>query len=338
MLLSSLIVSVGPWTAWADQSGTWPVKGKLVSNKGDKSKNVSGIACTRTDKFPRACLVIDDNMQAAQFVTVKDGELRAGDQVPLIDNQFGGEPLELDGEGVAYADGSFYVMGSHGHPRDKKKKLNPTRDAEEISARIAASSQIIRIHIKSTTAAALTKNDILDIQRSSKLRKIIGADPLLNRFLDRRLENNGVTIEGVAVLGDRLFAGFRGPTLENGRSPILSVTLGGLFATEPAEPRLILLPLGEGRGVRDLSPLNDGLLILAGPTGDDAGPYGVYWWNAASGNLHFLADITKATAATAQQKPEAILPLEQGPSGLRVVILSDGSKEGTPRAVLIPSP
>jgi len=96
--------------------------------------------------------------------------------------------------------------------------------------------------------------------------------------LDRRLENNGVTIEGVAVVGRRLLAGFREPSLENGRSPILSVSVDALYGSEAAEPKVFLLPLGEGRGVRDLAPFENGLLVLAGPAGDEAGSYNVSWW------------------------------------------------------------
>ena len=40
----------------------------------------------------------------------------AGDTIPLIDHSFDGKALKLDGEGIAYADGFFYVMGSHGYP------------------------------------------------------------------------------------------------------------------------------------------------------------------------------------------------------------------------------
>src|SRR6476620_10746289 len=102
---------------------TWPVHGKLQGNNDKKSEDVSGIACTVPQGFPRACLVIDDNAQAAQFVTVEDGEIQAGDMMPLIDNRFKVKALELDGEGVVYSDGFFYVIGSHGHPRDSEHKL-----------------------------------------------------------------------------------------------------------------------------------------------------------------------------------------------------------------------
>ncbi|WP_416361694.1 DUF3616 domain-containing protein [Mesorhizobium sp. AR02] len=55
----------------------------------------------------------------------------AGDFVRLIDNSFANKPLELDAEGVAYADGFFYVISSHGRPRHEQG----TDDAAKIKTR-----------------------------------------------------------------------------------------------------------------------------------------------------------------------------------------------------------
>jgi hypothetical protein len=53
----------------------WNVTGKLFGKakrrapgEYQKSKDISGIACDRTDGFPRNGLVIDDEAQAAQLV------------------------------------------------------------------------------------------------------------------------------------------------------------------------------------------------------------------------------------------------------------------------------
>lgn len=335
-LLSATLISATSAVCGHVEVAIWPVNGRLVGKDEKKSENVSGIACTTTTGFPRACLVIDDEMQAAQFVTVEDGELRAGETLDLIHNQFEHKALELDGEGVAFADNAFYVIGSHGHPRDKDHKLDPTIDAEKIRAKILASSQIVRIRLKPGVSQPASSEDVQDIRSSSTLREIIAADSTLKRFVDRRLENNGVTIEGVAVLGGRLFAGFRGPFLENGR--ILSVSVNALFDGGSPEARLHMLPIGEGRGVRDLAPFANGLLVLAGPSGDGDGPYSVYWWDGSGESIRLLADITAATEADKKRKPEAILPLGEGHSGLRVLVLSDGRKEGGPRAVRIAAP
>jgi hypothetical protein len=84
---------------------TWPVRGKLQGKNGKKSKDVSGIACATAHGFPRACLVIDDNMQEAQFVTVKDGEIVAGDVVPLT--ALKASPLSLTAKVLPTPTGSF---------------------------------------------------------------------------------------------------------------------------------------------------------------------------------------------------------------------------------------
>src|SRR5262245_25000406 len=126
-----------PGVLAAQGEAVWPVREKLVGEDGkkpkdaEKSKNASGMACTSDRGCPRTCLVIDDNLQSAQLATLTDGELVAGKSISLIGDAFDGKPLELDGEGVAYANGFFYVMGSHGHPRDKKGKLDPVADRDK---------------------------------------------------------------------------------------------------------------------------------------------------------------------------------------------------------------
>ena len=69
--------------AQASRYETWPVRGRLRGKNGKKSKDVSGIDCATAQGFPRAGLVIDDNMQEAQFVSLKDGEIVAGDMIAL---------------------------------------------------------------------------------------------------------------------------------------------------------------------------------------------------------------------------------------------------------------
>jgi hypothetical protein len=226
----------------ASTDNTWPVHGRLQGKHG-KSEDVSGMACTTQQGFPRKCLVIDDNLQAAQFVTMNDGELVAGEMVPLIDDSFHGKALELDGEGVAFADGFFYVIGSHGHPRDSKHELDEQGDAEKIAARIAASSQIVRFRPAGDGTSPI-------VERTHKLRALIKQQRELEHHRDQRLEDNGLTIEGIAVTRGRLFAGFRGPSLEGGQALVLSVALDGLFGS--AEPDPASLQASAGR--RDRHP------------------------------------------------------------------------------------
>jgi hypothetical protein len=75
-LLMALALFVAAPAAAQDQA-PWPVKGKLLGAQGEKSEDVSGIACASATGFPRACLLIDDDVQGAQVVIVKHGEITA---------------------------------------------------------------------------------------------------------------------------------------------------------------------------------------------------------------------------------------------------------------------
>ena len=89
---------------------------------------------------------------------------------------------------------SIYVIGSHGHPRDSEKKLDPVDDRDKIDARIKASSQIVRFRAKDGADAK--------VEPTTNLKKIIATEPTLKGFVDQRLEKNGVTIEGIAIKDD----------------------------------------------------------------------------------------------------------------------------------------
>ena len=155
LVLASVFLPLGLRSAWGQSQRVWHVEHRLIGKGDKKSEDVSGIACISDTEFPRQCLVIDDNLQSAQLVTVNDGEIVAGQSIHLIDDRHDGKALELDGEGVAYANGFFYVIGSHGHPRDKGKKLDPVTDGAKIRARIAASSQLIRLRVHPVTGRPL---------------------------------------------------------------------------------------------------------------------------------------------------------------------------------------
>jgi len=315
---AALLAIVGT-KAPAQDNSTWPVDGRIVGPDGEKSKDVSGIACETMQGFPRRCLVIDDNLQAAQTVELQEGRIIAGNSIPLIDNQFDGQPLELDGEGIGFADGFYYVIGSHGHPRDKKRKLDPVRDANKIKARIAASSQIVRVKLGAD-------DSVISMDRSTKLRDVIASQSVLLPFMDRRLENNGLTIEGIALRGGRLLAGFRGPALDNGHAAVLSVTIDGLFGAGAPNTELHLLRLGDGQGVRDLAAFDGGILVLAGPTADGRGRYSIHWWDGESERIRFLRDLADIVGDDPDRKPEALLALDQSPYGLRALIVRRGER------------
>ncbi|MER9525022.1 DUF3616 domain-containing protein [Mesorhizobium sp. M0292] len=330
--------------ALAQAPQPWTIQGKLTGKpknlEGSESKNskdVSGIACATESGFPRLCLIADDETQGAQIIILQDGKLIAGDFVRLIDDSFVGKPLELDAEGVAFAGGAFYVIGSHGRPRHE----SGVDAAAEVEARVMASSEIFRIRfapdsIDMTTGKLMAEPEK---RRSTELPAIVRAQPELAPFAQSPLEENGLTIEGVAVRDGALLAGLRGPVLEGNRAVILSVPLGMLFDHGPGGATLLKLELGvdgEGhaRGVRDLLAYQGKLLVLAGPVNDPPegqpiklGDYSVF---SDGDQADKLLDLE---GYGAEIKPEALLPLGEADGRLRVLLLFDGPAGGQPTPV-----
>jgi hypothetical protein len=87
-------------------------------------------------------------------------------------------------------------------------------------------------------------------------------------------KENGVNIEGLAVKDGYLYVGFRGPVLRGNYVPILRFKFDKL----PKDDNLLFVNL-DGRGIRDLVAVKNGLLILAGPVGDASLSYRLYHWN-----------------------------------------------------------
>jgi hypothetical protein len=332
----------GPWiaiwlvliapTALAAPCEPWSIDGKLLGKNDKKSEDQSGIACVRDSGFPRHCLVIDDEIQSAQLVTLTDGVIHTGATIPLINNEFKGKALELDGEGAAYADGFFFVTGSHGVPRH----ASGGSDDAKAAARLVADSQVVRIAVDPETGMPRPNGDA--ITRSARLRDLILGDDKLRPFADQPLDQNGVTIEGLAARGDRLFFGFRGPALEGGHAAILSISGTALFTGGDAGPSLFLLALGDGQGVRDIAPYGEGFLVLAGPTADQDGTYSVFAWAGTGEAVRKLGDLPAFEEQGKQLKPEALLPLDAQGSHLRVLVLFDAGKQGAPQACMVGRP
>jgi hypothetical protein len=321
----------GPALAGKIKSIEWKAI-DLRSGKNDdkKAKDISGISCTTPASFPRTCLVIDDNSQSAQVVTLIDGRVEGKSMVKLIDNGFGKKKLELDGEGVAYDGTFFYVIGSHGHPRDKDNELDPVKDASLIAARIEAASQIIKVKQGPNGSFAVDGEPI-------SLTKAIKEQPALASYADQRLEKNGLTIEGIAIRGGTLLAGFRAPTLSAGCAVVLSASVKSLENGNMPDTKQIKLHLGDGIGIRDLASDGDRVLILAGPAADVAGPYSIFSWDGRTEDGFFLlGSLSDVAGAGDGRKAEALLPISSDEDGKKLLILFDNEPEGSPLLITVP--
>ena len=129
----------------------------------------------------------------------------------------------------------------------------------------------------------LTAAQLVMDQKGNQLLDLMAQDPHFKDFMKIPGKDNGFDIEGLAVNGEKIFLGIRGPVLR-GWAAILELqvqnTRPGYFELQPVDSKLYkkhFLHM-EGMGVRELRVVGDDLLILAGPTMDLDGTIAVYRW------------------------------------------------------------
>lgn len=202
---------------------------------------------------------------------------------------------EIDIEGLTYADYYLWLVGSHSTKRkrpkpDKKDKKNIKRLAtveSEANRYILARIPLVdgelfqscdhpKHHNQKLTAAKLQLTE-----KGNILMDALESDSHLSPFILSRIpsKDNGFDIEGIAICGEKIYLGLRGPVLR-GWAIILEIEVkinsdNSLGLKEiGASGQLYkkhFLNLG-GLGIRDLTFDGQDLLILAGPTMDLDGP------------------------------------------------------------------
>lgn len=241
--------------------------GFFFTEKPKKTRqSLSGIACPGISPAPALCLAVFDEGVEARYLTIEAGAIKPDQEVVSLIPGGG----ELDAEAAA-TDGQFYyVTGSHAAKR-KDCKTNP------------ASRHLIRLPIDPATGRARRDGEGKLVKTSDNgalwtlmaslpdLKDHVGDAMCLGTEPPEEAPNlkgkRGVNIEGLAVQDKRLFIGFRGPALD-GTAKILSITAGTLFDGGDHGAKLTTIAVGEGRAVRDLLAVSDGLLVLAGPDDD----------------------------------------------------------------------
>ncbi len=209
---------------------------------------------------------------------------------------------EIDVEGLDYRDGYLWLVGSHSLKRTKATPKDRAKKAQEQMAQVTGEGNrylLARIPVVERDGTyTLTKKDrrngkecraaqLHGNKKGNDLTEALREDEHLGRFLRIPGKDNGFDIEGLAVGGDRLFLGLRGPVLR-GWAVILEVEL----KEDPKQPSILRLKsIGpkerlyrkhfldlNGLGIRDLCVQGDDLLILAGPTMDLDGPVAIFRW------------------------------------------------------------
>jgi hypothetical protein len=306
--------------------------------------NISGLACMPTAAAASTCLVIDDEGRFAQIAIIGNGRVAAGARLPLIGRKpsrdtVGQPPTEtrcsggerkfrdLDGEAVAYAAPFFYVVGSHGCSRHSNKF--------RLSAFMLAC--IPEAQVANPSSAATF--DPSGVETSYRLSEALAAAPSIRPYFTRDLMSaNGLNVEGLAVAGGKLFAGLRAPALD-GTAFIIAIDANRLFderaSINEGDVRAISVPIGAGRGVRDLARLNDGqLLVLSGPAQDAPVPFEIHLLDIKAQTTTLLGTLAELPDARGA-KAEAISVLSQHENAVDILVMFDGLPSGGPREFTI---
>jgi Protein of unknown function (DUF3616) len=254
-------------------------------------------------------LVADDASEPSEYAG--QATFRLAD---LVDLPGPDESEEADIEGLARSGHFLWAVGSHSLRRKQIRKQTKDKhvDAKALDrlARVVpqANRQILaRIPVAEVAGLpSLVAETVVGGKRlraavlgsrGDDLRELLRDDKHLAPFLPIPGKDNGFDIEGIAVREDRVYLGLRGPVLRGwafvlelrpyadpdkpGRLRLRKFDDAGAAAASPgATYRKHALDL-DGLGVRDLCPIGDDLLVLAGPSMDLDGPVRVYRWHGA---------------------------------------------------------
>ncbi len=308
--------------------------------------NVSGIVCGPERDGERVCLVVYDEKRHARFFALRGNTFTARDEIQLLDHDPGvdrDDEHEADLEAVAYDSGFAWAFGSH----SRKKTGSVEEKAEERPAR----RRLYRFPVDDLgrpTFAHREEERAPQVEVFGDLLDVLAADPLLAPIVadETPVDLGGLNIEGGTVVAGRMWLGLRAPLHASGdgdRAHLVGLDAAALFAGRRPPVEVHLLPLGKGKGIRDLAPAGpraeDGLLVLAGSALPDDGrtrPPSTLWLWAGPGAMPVM--LAELAVADRDAKPEAVTVLDATPTGWRVLVLMDGVKGGRPTEYLVPRP
>lgn len=325
-VLCAIAGGVGLWvsTACAEESiQMLQSSDKTFELAGDilHAKDVSAIA--RGDR--RFGVLASDEGAVIQIV-----EFSSSGRGALVLGNYAVDPLdaEIDFEAATFMDGWFYVSGSHGAAK-KSGEFNEPR------------SRLYRFRLNED-------GQVMQPVEMVSLQAVFDADPLLAPFHRKPLQQRGLNIEGLSSRGGQLYFGLRSPNV-NGDAVVLRVHAEQLFGdVPPPDYELLMVPLGEGLGIRAMTAVRNGFLLIAGNAGsesskaqpttmdyDEGRPSELFHWNPEQGRVTFLGQFPRV----GKGKEEAILRLSALDAGeVEIVVLYDNRKGGDPHCFVVPLP
>lgn len=312
-----------PPSGWTIEKATesWKLEGF------EENLDLSGIASVDG----KTILLGSDELIAAQPGTLDRANHRitAGPLIPLLQNP-SGKKLEIDIEGVAASpdDHCYYVTGSHGTGK-KNGDFEPSR------------ASIFKIPADPATGVVQPAG----IQRAS-LMPWLEQQPVFRDYVKKPLQLNGFNIEGLTFQKGKLYFGVRGPNI-NGNTFVIETTPASLFGSDLPECTVHELPVGEARGIREITAVQDGFIVLTGNASAEANKkfpvsqtrmadkvFDVFLWRP--GKTPALSTI--GVLPRPQEKAEAMLVLADAPDHVDLLVLFDGAPDGGPQAYRLTRP
>lgn len=310
-------------------TASWRIEPPLTNSK--EAENISGIACSASPKT--ACVLVSDEQSKGRYLrwaSLGEQRLQPGGILPLFGDT---EGKEADTEAAAYADGVFYVIGSHGVA---KKKGEYQRDRYWLFRFAANASRADQV------------------ERTNALEPLLGSLPELKASACgqtspppcQTLQEGGLNVEGLAVRNAQAWIGLRAPLL-TGDAVVVKVGADNLFGgSQRSQASLHKVALGEGRGIRDLANVQDGVLILTGKSTPEAEtdspaqtetplPATVVFWR---GDAQPTIPIATLSPTPTIAKPEALLVLGEDERSWRVLVLGEGTGAIDPQEFRLPKP
>ncbi len=262
---------------------------------------------------------------------------RTADRYQVVSTQqmVAGE-AEVDLEDIASEGDSVYVVGSHALVRKPLKEGVSLAENRQRLAKVEPKPQRHRLERWRIDEQGRLQGPLATLN----LSPLIARDEVLRRFQDIPSKENGVDIEGLAVRGEVLWVGFRGPVLRDNYVPILRLTLA-----QPEQAELLWVRL-DGLGVRGMVAIREGFWLLAGPVGDGDPAVRLYFWDGK--NCLPGKDLPPCRIALwgtipsppdrSGAKAEGITVLLELEQSYEVLVVYDGAPSGTPTRFRVRKP
>ncbi|MBO0662320.1 DUF3616 domain-containing protein [Jiella sp. MQZ9-1] len=238
------------------------------------------IFCTCDETSTVERILVDDNGKAAgehvNFVL--------GRSFKLPDGPSG----EMDIEGLAIADGYLWICGSHSLKRDEPDD-DDLSDFEDIDwdsnrgflGRVPLLDRgngvfdlVDAVEPLDDTPGRQAAMVEMTVSKKTPIRKMLKKDPLIGPFIDLPCKENGFDIEGLAVKGETVLLGLRGPVVGGFAMIVrmdMKLTDKGYLKPKKLKngKRYALHAIDlNGQSIRDMNWQDDRLLILSGATTD----------------------------------------------------------------------